>query len=121
MIRKIQFVFACVITFASVNLYAETVISGPGAAASCGDYVKHRREQPRMADLAVFWAQGYMSGANSQRALANQKVIDIPKFDTLGLLIESACIKNPTYNVWMATEVVSRDLLANAGERSALV
>lgn len=71
---------AFTLAYASIACADLTAIAGPGAAMTCGEYVKYRRQPSKIADIAVYWAQGYLSAVNTQRGISKDKLIDIPKF-----------------------------------------
>ena len=92
------------------NSNATTIIAGAGTL-NCAEYVKLRRENNEFAGAITTWAQGYLSGVNVQSGGMENKKIDIPEYETLGLMLESQCIQNPTFKIWMVTEAITRDFL----------
>jgi hypothetical protein len=96
------------IVFMHVN--AETIIAGAGTL-SCGEYVKYRRDSDELYVAVATWAQGYLTSINVQSG--ENPIIDIPEFETLSLLLENQCIKNPTFKIWMVTELITREYKKN--------
>jgi hypothetical protein len=110
----LKIIFKAIATFAlltfGLNLNAQLIIAGAGTI-TCGEYVKYRRENSELSGVITTWAQGYLSGVNVQSGGMENKKIDIPEYETLGLMLENACIQNPTFKIWMVTEGITRDFL----------
>ena len=108
--KKFIQIFLILSSAFQASAQTDIAIAGVGTL-SCGKYVNYRRQN---TDLTYIhhWIQGYLSAVNTERINKKQKTIDIPEVQTLELMLENACLKNPEYVVWVATEIMSRDLIS---------
>jgi hypothetical protein len=95
----------------------ENVIVGAGAALKCGDWSAERARSsasgsstPREA-FAVMWAQGFVSGVNTERMGSSQSPrFSIPSADVLSAMLDKECRSDPLQSLWIAMVGISRQL-----------
>lgn len=91
--------FCCVILYVvmlgtSMEARAESAWIGAGVA-SCSEFAKFYREDPKNENLFYLWAMGYMSGVNTP--MMRRSSTDLAKLDTRTQLqvIRQYCDANP--------------------------
>jgi hypothetical protein len=105
----------CAIGFAltCANVYAEkSKIVGVGSK-ECGQYIAWKRENPNdiLVKHTLSWMQGFLTGANLERVSLKAKSIGLPEHETISILIENYCLKNPTEKIFSAGSSIVKELV----------
>lgn len=80
---------------------ANQPIAGIGAS-SCGKYLGFRTEQT--TDFMMkSWVQGFLSGMNWSKYVAEQRMSILPDAESLTAYLDKYCRENPLKDPWMGT------------------
>ena len=84
MTRIITQAIALIILLAQPTAKAEENYAAVGAGmTTCGEYINFRRTNTAAIDLAFYsYAQGFISGMNSERLMANNRSVNLAMMTT---------------------------------------